>query len=412
MNLGKIKEAAQKLSILKNYSSLLVPVVIALAGIILFLPAQLMSRGLKKQIEDQSVSVGKKIKSLNSSAVVRDQWKAEQEYQKAFAEDVNRIALVMTHCSERALLSYKIFPKPEETSPLIFKQFGQQYREGIDSYLVKLNAHDCPTAAEIDNSLQKGTLAAGTGGGSPTARSGEVDATIIDALCRSRARSSKVYVNPADIGGYSFWENYEYSGMEQAVQDCWFWQIGYWVIEDVFNTVEACNSGSASVFDSAVKRLLTVDFGTKSSLNTVSGKKTDIRPGYVTSLENILVLPCTARLSGSDIDVVHFEFSVIMRAKEVAKFIKELCISKQHEFNGFSNEMTERQKYKHNQITVLGVDMEAIDAADASHKLYRYGDVVVKLSLVCEYIFDKSGYDAIKPPVVKQAGSVAGEQSQ
>ena len=189
------------MSVLKNYSSLLVPVVIAIVGILLFLPAQLMSRSLKKQIEDGSVAIGKKIKSLSSGAVVRDQWKVEQEYQKAFAEDANQISLLMKHSSERPLLSYKIFPEPKETSTLIFKQFGQQYREGIDSRLAKLNAHDCPTAVEIANSLSKGALSTGEAAAGPATRSSEVDATIIDALCRAKARSSKVYAN---AGRYSW----------------------------------------------------------------------------------------------------------------------------------------------------------------------------------------------------------------
>jgi hypothetical protein len=407
MNLSKIKGLTQKANILKNYSSLLVPVVIATVGILLFLPAQLLSRSLKKQIEDGSVAIGKKIKSLSSGAVVRDQWKVEQEYQKAFSEDANQISLLMKHCSERPLLSYKIFPEPKETSTLIFNQFGQRYREGIDSWLVKLDAHDCPTELEIANSLSKGALTGGSGGSVQASRLSEVDDTIIDALCKARARSSKVYANAANIAGYSFWENYEYVGMEKAVQDCWFWQLGYWIIEDVLDTIDVCNANSASVFESPVKRLLSIDFATKASGNS---KKLDARPIYITSSKNVMVLPCTARLSNSDIDVVHFEFSVIVQAKEAMRFMKELCNSKKHEFRGFSNELPEPQLYKHNQITILGADISAINPSASAHKLYRYGDAVVKLSLMCEYIFEKSGYNAIEPASVKQEGA-GGQQT-
>ncbi len=408
MNLGKIKGLTQKVNVLKNYSSLLVPVVIAIVGILLFLPAQLLSRSLKKQIGDGSVTIGKKIKSLSSAAVVRDQWKVEQEYQKAFSEDANQISLLMKHSSERPLLSYKIFPEPKETSTLIFKQFGQQYREEIDSRLAKLGAHDCPTESEIANSLSKGTLISESGGSVQSGKSSEVDDTIIDALCRGRARSSKVYANPADIAGYGFWENYEYVGMEQSVQDCWFWQLGYWIVEDVLDTIETCNSNSESVFESPVKRLLFVDFATKAAGSSV---KSDVRPVYVTDSKTIMILPCTARLSNSDIDVVHFEFSVVVQAKEVMKFMKELCSAKGHEFRGFSNELSEPEHYKHNQITILGADISAINPASLAHKHYRYGDAVVKLSLVCEYIFEKSGYDAVKPASLKQAGA-GGQQTK
>jgi len=404
MNLGKIKGLTQKVSILKNYSSLLVPIVIAIVGILLFLPAQLLSRSLKKQVEDNSVSMGKKIKSLSSEAVVREQWKVEQEYQKAFSEEANQISLLIKHSSERPLLSYKIFPEPKETSTLIFKQFGQQYREGIEMHLAKLNAHDCPTEAEIANSLSKGAFAGRPSGSTQTARAGEVDDTIIDALCRARARSSKVYANPGDIAGYRFWENYNYVGMEQAVQDCWFWQLGYWIIEDVLDTIDACNVNSRSVFESPVKRLMSIDFVAK------SGEKIDTRPAYVTGGGDFMMLPCTARVSNSDIDVVHFKFSVIVKATEVMKFMKELCSAKEHEFRGFFEEMPEPQRYKHNQITILGVDISTINPSAKAHKFYRYGDAVVKLSLVCEYIFDKSGYDVIKPSLIKQEG-VADKQA-
>jgi hypothetical protein len=403
MDLGKIKGLTQKVNVLKNYSSLLVPVVIAIVGILIFLPAQLLSTSLEKQIEEKSVSAGKKIKSLSSAAVVRDQWKVEEEYQKEFVEDANQISLLMKHSSERPLLSYKIFPEPKETSTLIFKQFGQRYREGIDSWLVKLDAHDCPTELEIVNSLSKGVLSAESGSGTQSATSSEVDAAIIDAICGVRARSSKVYANAGDIAGYGFWDKYEYLGMEQAVQDCWFWQLGYWIIEDVFDTIKACNTNSKSVFESPVQRLLSIDFATK---NTSGVKKVNARPAYVTSIQNIMVLPCTTRLSNSDIDVVHFEFSVIVQAKEVIRFMKELCSAKQHEFRGFSNELTEPVVYKHNQITILGEDISSIDSAASAHKLYRYGDAVVKLSLMCEYIFEKDGYDAIKPASLKQEGAV------
>jgi hypothetical protein len=403
MNLGKIKGLTQKVNVLKNYSSLLVPIVIAMVGILLFLPAQLLSRGLRKQIQDGSVTIGKKIKSLSSGAVVSDQWKAEQKYQDAFSDDANQISLLMKHSSERPLLSYKIFPEPKETSTLVFKQFGQRYREGLETWLSKLNAHDCPTEAEIENSLSKGTLTGDFSGSTQSGSSNEVDATIIDALCTGRARSSAVYANPVNIAGYGFWENYQYVGMDQAVQDCWFWQLGYWITEDVLDSIEACNANSESVFESSVKRLLYIDFATKAS---GSSSKSDARPAYVTSGKDVMVLPCTARLSNSDIDVVHFEFSVIIQAKEVMKFMKELCSAKKHEFTGFSNELSEAEHYKHNQITILATDISAINPSAVAHKFYRYGDGVVKLSLICEYVFEKSGYDAIKPALVKQGGGV------
>ena len=38
-----------------------------------------------------------------------------------------------------------------------------------------------------------------------------------------------------------------------------------------------------------------------------------------------------------------------------------------------------------------------------THRLYRYGDdAVVRLDLICEYIFNKNGYEKIKPESVKK----------
>jgi hypothetical protein len=38
-----------------------------------------------------------------------------------------------------------------------------------------------------------------------------------------------------------------------------------------------------------------------------------------------------------------------------------------------------------------------------SHQLYRYGqDAVVELNLICEYLFEKAGYEAIIPGAIKK----------
>ena len=48
-------------------------------------------------------------------------------------------------------------------------------------------------------------------------------------------------------------------------------------------------------------------------------------------------------------------------------------------------------------------DLKVIDKTDSAHKLYRYGKgAVVRLDLVCEYQFNRRGYDAIKPKVIKE----------
>ena len=69
--------------------------------------------------------------------------------------------------------------------------------------------------------------------------SGGSDATtrIIEEICRAKAKSVSVYADPEIVSGYDFWKTYQYSNIEDSIKDCWFWQIGYWIIEDVFSTV-------------------------------------------------------------------------------------------------------------------------------------------------------------------------------
>jgi hypothetical protein len=408
MDISKFKDLIQRLSFLGNYSSLILPVIIILVAVLLFIPTQLMSSKLKKRVENESISIGKRVQSLSESTVSRNQWEVEQEYQQAYERDANQTALLAKQSSQRQLLSYKIFPKPKDTSTLIFKEFGQRFRGGIDKLIAQANALDCPTDAELQRNLQGSSLPSSRRGldwsmekGRSDLRLSEVDATITDVLCREKAQSALVYANPADLSGYEFWEEYEYTGMDTAVEDCWYWQLAYWIIEDIFDTIDALNSGSNSVFTSPVKRLLDVSFA--ASDKGTGGKAAAVRPSYVLSIEGALTEPHTGRFCNDDIDVVHFNVVVVVSTKAVLPFMQQLCSAKQHKFRGFSGEEQE-QVFKHNQITVLENNIKSIDRKDTAHNLYRYGeDAVVELDLICEYIFNKNGCDEIKPESVKKS---------
>jgi hypothetical protein len=406
MDISKFKDLIQRLSFLGNYSSLILPVIIILVAVLLFIPTQLMSSKLKKRLENESISIGKRVQSLSESTVSRNQWEVEQEYQQAYERDANQTALLAKQGSQRQLLSYKIFPKPKDTSTLIFKEFGQRFRGGIDKLIAQANALDCPTDAELQRGLQGSSLPSSRRGsadqmGRSDMKMSEVEATITDVLCREKAESAFVYANPAELSGYEFWEEYKYTGMDTAVEDCWYWQLAYWIIEDIFDTIDALNSGSNSVFTSPVKRLLDVSFA--ASDKGTSEKAAAVRPSYVLSIEGALTEPHTGRFCNDDIDVVHFNVVVVVRTKAVLPFMQQLCSAKQHKFRGFSGEEQE-QVFKHNQITVLESNIRSIDREDTTHNFYRYGeDAVVELDLICEYIFNKNGYDEIKPESVKKS---------
>ncbi|MBN1391899.1 MAG: hypothetical protein JW947_03750 [Sedimentisphaerales bacterium] len=401
MDNSKFKDLILKLGFIRNYSSLILPVIIILVAVLLFIPTQLMSSKLKKEIEDESVSIGERVRSLSKSAVSRRQWEVEREYQQDYFRDANQTAIISKQSGQRQLLSYKIFPKPRDPSVLIFKEFGQRFRDAIDELIARVNAHDCPTAAELQKSLQgSGMLHSYRGREENLAREkmDEVDATITDVLCREKAHSAFVYVNPADLSGYEFWKEYEYFGMNSAIEDCWYWQLAYWIIEDVFTTIDVVNAESESVFTSPVKRLMSLTFD--------SSGKTEVslasRPSYVYSSEEAITEPPTGRFSDNDIDIVHFNIAVVVSTKSILPFMRQLCSAKSHKFRGFTGKEQE-QVFKHNQITILETNILPVNLMDAAHSLYRYGDdAVVELYLVCEYMFNKSSYDEIKPESVKE----------
>jgi hypothetical protein len=107
-------------------------------------------------------------------------------------------------------------------------------------------------------------------------------------------------------------------------------------------------------------------------------------------------------LGDEDIDVMHFNFAVIIEAGSVLPFMKELCSIKKHKFKGFFDELPAVETFAHNQITILRSAFYAVERSDVLHDRYRYGqNAVVELEFTCEYIFNKKAYDAVKPKEVK-----------
>lgn len=403
MDVSNFKEILQKLGVLKNYSWLVLPVVIILVGMLLFIPTELISSNLKKQIGKKSVSVGKQVQNLSKNTVVRDQWQVEQEYQDAYKADADKTAFLILQSCQRPLLNYEMFPEPTDKSTLIFETFGEQFRKGIEEALARVKTTSCPTNAELQSSLQRSSVSGirrsmSWGAGSFSGMS-EVDSTIIEVLCNDKAKSASVYVNPVDLSGYEFWKEYAYAGMDESIEDCWYWQLGYWIIEDVIDMVGAMNAGSKNVFTSPVKRIFDVSFS-KSRRSFGRRSVAGGRPCYVLTFSEELSDPPTQRSSNGEIDIVHFNVSVVVSSRAILPFMKELCSAKIHKFSGFSGKEPE-QEFKHNQITVLETNIRSIDPQDQDHNLYRYGeDAVVELELVCEYLLQRKSYEQIKPKTV------------
>ena len=412
MDISRFKDVIR--SVFKNYSSLLVPAVIGLIALLVFVPTQLMSSKLKKRIVNESITNrGKKIQRLRQGAHSRYQYREEQKYQQAYEKDANGIDLLTKQSTQRELLSYEIFPEPKDVSAFIFEDFGKQYRKAVRGLLARVNARDCPTDAELDRGLEGLAMSSRTarlsGKGTLHSRLREARTTIVDVLCREKAESASVYANPSGLSGYRFWEEYEPTSWADAIKDCWYWQLSYWIIEDIIDTIDTLNSnsGSNSVLTSPVKQLVSVSFPTSSTKLAArvrarsGGKAADEKPKYVVSVKDVLTKPCTGRLSNKDIDVVHFNVIVVVSTRAIFPFMQQICSAKRHKFRGWDGEAQE-QLFRHNQITILESKIESIDQEDSAHELYRYGeDAVVELNLICEYVFDKASYDKVKPKTVK-----------
>ena len=450
-----IKDTFQKLAVFKNNMSLLVAVVIAAVGGLLFVPTYLMSRSLEAQVQRDSISgAAKQLDAITPNVVPEKQFEQAVARQEAHAKDANDVELKARQTTQRELLSYDLFPAPDPNagfSALLFQVFGQRYRKGIDESLTRVNARDCPTNEEIKRGLEDlssspraksgyGMMDGGyesmmpmgglyDGGVMPM---GRMQQMVIDEMCLDRAKSTLLYVNPADVAGYDYWGAYTYGVKpEEAVKDCWYHQLGYWVIGDIFDTIATMNSGHDNVLTAPVKRLMRMTFTMGISRPRAGGanapmvfrrRRTTTTPGqmqeadkpaYVLKGTDGLTESCTGRLTkpDGDIDVIHFNAAFVVSAKDVLLFMDKLCSGKNHQFRGYPDGNEPPQTFEHNQISILEAKTGSAGLSDTTHRYYRYGsDNVVELDLICEYVFNRKGYEVIIPAPVKT--TLAGQDQQ
>jgi hypothetical protein len=397
--------------LVKKHSALLLPIGLAFAAVLLFVPTILAGRAVKSQMQE-SVSLGSKVESLARTTPPATQYKEEQAYQQKHAEDANGITALTRQTSERQLLAYGMFPEPNETSSAIFMNFGKVYRKAIEDMVSGMRARDCPGEAEIAEVTRYGSTGGGYSSGTDAVSRNEA---IIERFCKDRAESIPVYASPDIFSGYDFWYNYNYVGRDEAVEDCWKAQVAYWIQKDVVDTIISMDRDSNSVATSPVKRLLGISFSGSAAADASSRRGllsgTSDAPRYVLSkTDGILTVPWTDRVSDADMDVVHFSVSLIVSNSAVERFMKELCSQKTHVFKGWSGK-EQPQQFVHNQITILRNSVEPIvRPAAGTVDRYRYGeDGAVQLNLMCEYVFNKAGYAGIKPKLIsEQAAASAG----
>ncbi len=427
LNVETVKEILKKLSFLKNNLALLVPIIIALVAALLFVPTKLFSARLKKTITQQSVKTAGEIDKLIRDVNEAGEAEAMEEYIDACAQDANQIDHLMLQTTMRELFSYQIFPDTNETSPLLFDPIQRKYLAGADALLSRIGADMPPADAEMQAALEQSPRRSLYGGGrtygsaySGTGRGGiaamyrslpVMDRRIIDKLCEDKARGLRVYASPADLDGYSFWSDWKFEDWDTSVRQSWNWQMGYWMLEDVIDTVHEMNKNSVSVLDAPVKRIMNVTFTLSSQSTRMiggrrrGGKKSamdKLMPTYVINLKTAVAAPpCTGRFCNETLDVMHFNVRVIVGAEQVMPFLRELCSAKTHKFRGWLGDEPE-QTFQHNQITVLESNVIPVDLEGPDHSIYRYGpEPVVDLDLICEYAFQKAAYEPVKPQLIK-----------
>lgn len=438
-----VKDILAKLSFFKNNLSLLVPIIIVLVALLLFVPTRILASRLGKTMSE-SASMAKTIKSLNEGLPEAAKVEQIRPYIDARARDANQIDNLIKQTTQRELLSYRLFPDTNERTSLLFDEFSRSYRSGVDGMLQGLKAGVPPTMAEISTALKKapkemmggmygdgyGMYGGGMAGGRPGASTGGMNSLyggqamgglstmamtdaqykIFDTLCRERARNAGVYVGPTDIAGYLYWDEWKYTDRDSAYKDCWYWQLGYWMIDDVLATAREMNKNSTSVLDAPVKRIMNVSFVFTQTMGRSmrrvgratgrGGKKTGDNPVYVIVAKDAMTTPCTGRLSGETFDVMQFEVRVVVDSKSALAFMKQLCTAKEHKFAGWKGDQP-KQTFQHNQITILESTQSPVDPENWQHNTYRYGDAqVAELDLICEYLFIRAAYDGIKPKQV------------
>jgi hypothetical protein len=402
------------MQLFKKYSAMFVPAGIVLAAVVLLVATMLMGASLKKQMAS-SIQQQKSLKDLLNSAVSLKQVELERAYQDAHKQDAEAFVEFGRQGSQRELLAYNMFPAPDanETSNTIFHDFARAYSKAIDNLISRMKAGQPYSPMEMAAATRSASSGDASGG------------KLTDVLAKRRAELMQIYCDPYAFAGYDYGRSLVVTNRARALTECWYRQLAYWIQEDIAETIIAVNSAARNVLDSPVKRLMAVSFAVPEAASVVRTGKTGFAAGsgytpsygegggvpgpdaelpqYVTTASDQFASPpLTGRISNDYIDVVHFSFAVVLRSSALIPFTKQLCSEKKHLFRGFDGKAAQPTEYVHNAITVLDVTAVPVDLTVDEAMFYRYGDdALYRVNYVCEYVFNRSGYDAIKPDVVK-----------
>ena len=134
---------------IKKYMSLIIPTGIFIVSIVFIVLSLMTKKSLAENIEKTSISKSNAIKSLIRNAPTEKQHEQEKRYQDAYAKDAGSIVQLVKQSSLRDLISYNIFPEPQDTSRQLYLDFGNDYRKAIEDLVKSMKALDAPGEAAI-----------------------------------------------------------------------------------------------------------------------------------------------------------------------------------------------------------------------------------------------------------------------
>ena len=200
---------------MKKYSTLLPSVIITVVALLLFLPMMMIGKKVSEKMETSARTAGS-VQSLVRNVPSRSEAEQWQVNMDEFAEQVEQIKQSAIQASRRDLITYDyvIFPEPVDPSSQIYTEYGQKYRNAVETLIERMNALDAPSDSEI-RSMTGGIRRPGMNMGASRQPVDVVD-PMVDGLLNARSQEITTYANPAVFKWYTFWDDYEFSGKDQG----------------------------------------------------------------------------------------------------------------------------------------------------------------------------------------------------
>jgi len=286
-----------------------------------------------------------------------------------------------TEAAANTLLVPDLFPSPGDKSQVLRREMARQYATvAHERLLAKYRAAGAEDPVKLGEELdlrkaeiERNTMAPGQ---APGTRTPEQTTLITEQLLAARIKKYREHA--AAIGFYADMESLPGVSAKQAdeepsLRQSWDWQVQYWIREDIFRAVTLANASSTSVADAVVKRITAIQIQLMPAAPIASPQfgvpeATAADPSAVPPA-NIRYSP-SGRLAGPGsgngmYDLRQVQVTAVVSAKALPKWLDAIA--------------------KTNFMTVLDMDVDAVEAFDHLKQGYYYGsDSVVSVTLVIE----------------------------